>query len=269
MEFNFSVNDLLKDEITIIDNELLPIAVSNSTGRKDWPTLRRMQDKLTVVMDDMGEASRIAQSLNQIITNADRLKKSNHLVYLLRDNVKSNCIVGLLKIGKKNLFVYDRSGKNHELVPMCVLDFYVHESKQRMGCGKYLFEYMLRHQNVGPQHLAVDRPSDKFLFFLRKHYGLTHIIPQVNNFVVFEGFFDGKVDWNCIPTSRRPRSPNSGHNEGTRANRKVTGGIELEDAQNYAPRTPTFNRNLKAFTEEGKPRSERTVGKVRKNVTKK
>lgn len=38
--------------------------------------------------------------------------------------------------------------------------------------------------------LAIDRPSEKFLSFMNKYYGLTDIIPQNNKFVVFEGFFD-------------------------------------------------------------------------------
>ena len=40
-----------------------------------------------------------------------------------------------------------------------------------------------------PQHIAIDRPSHKFLSFLQKHYNLKGTIPQVNNFVVFDGFF--------------------------------------------------------------------------------
>ena len=52
--------------------------------------------------------------------------------------------MGLLKIGTKKLFVYDNQGVHHEMDPMCVLDFYVHESRQRTGCGHKLFEYMLR-----------------------------------------------------------------------------------------------------------------------------
>lgn len=53
-------------------------------------------------------------------------------------------VVGLLKVGRKKLFVFDAAGVHHEMKPLCVLDFYVHESKQRMGCGKALYEYMLR-----------------------------------------------------------------------------------------------------------------------------
>ena len=53
-------------------------------------------------------------------------------------------VVGILKVGTKKLFVYDDCKVQHELEPLCVLDFYVHESRQRMGCGKKLFSYMLQ-----------------------------------------------------------------------------------------------------------------------------
>ena len=38
----------------------------------------------------------------------------------------------------------DDKDKTHELSPLCVLDFYVHESCQRTGRGKALFEHMLQ-----------------------------------------------------------------------------------------------------------------------------
>lgn len=37
--------------------------------------------------------------------------------------------------------------------------------------------------------MAIDRPSDKFLGFLKKHYSLNDPIRQMNNYVVFDGFF--------------------------------------------------------------------------------
>ena len=77
------------------------------------------------------------------------------------------------------MFLLDNAGKPHEMTPMCVLDFYVTEKRQRTGCGKKLFETMLRRENVDPRYLAVDRPSDKLISFLRKHYNLANIIPQV------------------------------------------------------------------------------------------
>lgn len=45
-------------------------------------------------------------------------------------------------------------------------------------------------EKLDVKKIAIDRPSDKFLGFLRKHYGLVNFIPQVNNFVIYDGFFD-------------------------------------------------------------------------------
>ncbi|XP_026541700.1 alpha-tubulin N-acetyltransferase 1-like [Notechis scutatus] len=48
---------------------------------------------------------------------------------------------------------------------------------------------MCIRERVEPYQLAIDRPSEKLLCFLRKHYSLSDVIPQVNNFVIFQGFF--------------------------------------------------------------------------------
>jgi hypothetical protein len=52
-----------------------------------------------------------------------------------------------------------------------------------------LFEYMLNFENIQPKILAYDRPSQKLLGFLKKHYGLNQYIPQNNNYVVFNDYF--------------------------------------------------------------------------------
>lgn len=83
----------------------------------------------------------------------------------------SGCVTGLLKVGTKNLYVFDENGDTKQVAALCVLDFYVHESRQRAGLGKEMFELMLDRENVAPQKLAIDRPSDKLIAFLRKHYG--------------------------------------------------------------------------------------------------
>lgn len=81
--------------------------------------------------------------------------------------------MGILKLGRKRLFLsvssvdfsdrckldsllvslsllgQDPSGGQHEVEPLCVLDFYVHESRQRSGCGKKLFEAMLQVRGEG------------------------------------------------------------------------------------------------------------------------
>lgn len=81
-------------------------------------------------------------------------------------------MTGLLKIGTKNLYVFDENGETKQVPTQCVLDFYIHELRQRAGLGKELFDFMLQRERVkAPVKLAIDRPSDKLIAFLRKHYG--------------------------------------------------------------------------------------------------
>lgn len=52
--------------------------------------------------------------------------------------------------------------------------------------------FSFQEEGIQPVKLAIDRPSEKFLAFLKKHYNLDNPIPQMNNFVVFDGFFPEK-----------------------------------------------------------------------------
>ena len=51
--------------------------------------------------------------------------------------------VGFLKTERRNLFYRDFSGKCIEIKPICVLDFYVHESVQRGGVGKVIIYFFI------------------------------------------------------------------------------------------------------------------------------
>lgn len=84
--------------------------------------------------------------------------------------LSSASVVGMLKVGTKNLYVCDPHGDTKPVMAPCVLDFYVHESRQRSGLGKQLFEAMLADQHNQPSKMAIDRPSEKLLGFLSKHY---------------------------------------------------------------------------------------------------
>jgi len=106
---------------------------------------------------------------------------------------EKNKVLGFLKTGTKKLFITNDLGQMKEIDPVCVLDFYVHETVQRRGIGKELFEMMLTHQKINPAKIAYDKPSPKLLGFLRKHYGLSRYIPQNNNFVVFSAYFTDYV----------------------------------------------------------------------------
>ncbi|CAK9828883.1 Alpha-tubulin N-acetyltransferase [Anthophora retusa] len=188
MEFKFNVNKLLPRYINKVTHTLIP-----EDFKGDRRELHECQRQLSRVLDDMGEASARAQGLNKPITSTLKLRDTDHIVYLLVDHEANNglgSVVGLLKTGSKNLFMFDEMGAHYQLKPRCVLDFYVHESKQRMGLGNVLYHYMLSEENIRPVKLAIDRPSEKFLAFLNKYHGLSKIIPQNNKFVVFQGFFD-------------------------------------------------------------------------------
>ncbi|XP_066293676.1 alpha-tubulin N-acetyltransferase 1-like isoform X1 [Branchiostoma lanceolatum] len=183
MEFPFNIHGLFGEEISLVDSNLAPFRkVSNEP----------LDQNLAKVIDDLGEASAKAQGLHGPITATYKLRNSDHRMYVLKDgqaNSGKGAAVGFIKVGTKKLFILDHHGAQVELTPLCVLDFYVHESRQRTGCGHKLFQHMLKMEKISPQHLAIDRPSNKFTKFLKKHYGLSGTVPQVNNFVVFEGFF--------------------------------------------------------------------------------
>ncbi|XP_037982344.1 alpha-tubulin N-acetyltransferase 1 isoform X3 [Motacilla alba alba] len=137
---------------------------------------------------------RQAQGLSTPVTSAARMESNRHVMYILRDTRSPRgAVLGFLKVGYKKLFLLERDGSHVEVEPLCVLDFYIHESQQRRGLGRELFREMLQRERVQPHRLAVDRPSEKLLAFLSKHFGLRDRIPQVNNFVIFDGFFSTRT----------------------------------------------------------------------------
>ncbi|XP_071947767.1 uncharacterized protein [Antedon mediterranea] len=207
MEFPFNINYLFGEKISMIDNRLNPFKTHGHGN---------LQQNLITVIDAMGKASAKAQGLHGPITLGAKMRFTDHHLYVIKDQATNKgfgSVIGILKIGRKKLFVLDRYSKQHEMKPMCVLDFYVHESVQRRGCGKQLFQHMLNVEGIKPQHLAIDRPSHKFTQFLMKHYNLRSHITQVNNFVIFEGFFNGQpeasYDKKYSMYSRPPLAPNS------------------------------------------------------------
>uniref|UniRef100_A0A1A8I783 Alpha-tubulin N-acetyltransferase 1 n=1 Tax=Nothobranchius kuhntae TaxID=321403 RepID=A0A1A8I783_NOTKU len=184
MDFPFDINQLFSERISILDQNLS--ASRRSMERPD------LQVQISAVIDELGRASAKAQQLAAPVTSASKLQSQSHQLYLLKDRESGGgrgSAVGFLKVGYKKLFLLDQHGVHVEAEPLCVLDFYIAENLQRHGYGLELFSFMLQHKNVEPVLMAYDRPSKKFLAFLAKHYCLVQSVPQVNNFVVFEGFF--------------------------------------------------------------------------------
>ncbi|XP_021073392.1 alpha-tubulin N-acetyltransferase 1 isoform X2 [Mus pahari] len=190
MEFPFDVDALFPERITVLDQHLRPPARRPGTTT---PARVDLQQQIMTIVDELGKASAKAQHLPAPITSALRMQSNRHVIYILKDTsarpAGKGAIIGFLKVGYKKLFVLDDREAHNEVEPLCILDFYIHESVQRHGHGRELFQYMLQKERVEPHQLAIDRPSPKLLRFLNKHYNLETTVPQVNNFVIFEGFF--------------------------------------------------------------------------------
>lgn len=147
------------------------------------------------VLEELGQRSANAQGLRRPVTYGSAQELGDHRVYLLVHGQKA---LGILKVGKKRLFVAsaaktgfaDVQDAFREIEPLCALDFYVHERCQRSGHGRRLFDAMLAQEGLEPARLAYDRPSQKLLEFLKKHYCLSNFLPQSNNFVVYDAYFE-------------------------------------------------------------------------------
>lgn len=135
----------------------------------------------------MGILSAKAQRLGQPISSYKRIAHTDQRLYM---KVSGNLAIGYIKVGPKKLFISTRQSMV-EITPLCVLDFYVHESVQRQGAGQILFQYMLENEGKSAHQLGYDRPSPKFIKFLSTRYSLTEYMPQNNNFVVFNKYFTG------------------------------------------------------------------------------
>ncbi|PRP88593.1 adaptor-related protein complex 2, sigma 1 subunit [Planoprotostelium fungivorum] len=195
MDFGFDLRKILPEEITLWDAHLI----------NDWNNRQKTKKSLSVllqqirqVVDAMGMASAKAQGLPVPITTFDKLAASDHRLYLFCSEDRT--VDGMIKTGRKKLFVSNHQQVIAEIEPNCILDFYVVESKQRSGVGKKLFDNVLK-----PHRLAYDRPSPKFVPFLKKHFGLSTFTPQANNFVVFHEYWTRGPSITQVKSSAAPK----------------------------------------------------------------
>jgi len=152
---------------------------------------------LRQLIDEIGKRSAIAQGLVRgggqpaPVTSFGQMLQSSHRLYMcIQRTEQGRHVLGLLKVGCKQLYHWDSRGSLRELNNhMSVLDFYVDEACQRQGVGIRLFRHVLESEGSSPEKLAYDRPSPKLLAFLHKHYGLRDYTPQKNNFVIYNEFF--------------------------------------------------------------------------------
>ncbi|XP_034122136.1 alpha-tubulin N-acetyltransferase 1 isoform X2 [Drosophila guanche] len=240
VDFRFDIRPLFPEAIVRVTSNLLP-----HTFRGDRRQCLDATSKMSEIIDRLGQLSATSQGLSKPVTTAQRLRMSeNQTIYLLADTEAGHngAVTGLLKVGNKDLYLFDETGQTRkvERAPS-ILDFYVHESRQRAGLGKRLFETMLREENWTPLKCSVDRPSEKLLAFFGKHYGLVRTIPQSNNFVLYEGYFNESNSSNGHAHEQSPQETknglhitNSGNGDGNNIAEMMTAQMDLhhlEDEQ--------------------------------------
>ncbi|KAG2442148.1 hypothetical protein HYH02_009636 [Chlamydomonas schloesseri] len=198
------------------------------------------QELLTKLLDVFGKKSAVAQGLGAPVTDIYRLRSTDQRLYLyMYRESRKTVVLGGLKVGSKRLFVRTATSDLREIEPVCVLDFYVHESCQRQGVGKALFEHFLMAEGHDPATLAYDRPSPKLLAFLQKHYGLDQYVPQSNNYVVYDRYWEL-----CPPGSRQHRGHGamppgaSGHLQGRNGSRGSIASIGTPSGHGGPRATP-------------------------------
>ena len=142
-------------------------------------------------LDTLGAASGVAQGLKVPITSLDKLLASSpaeEVVVVVALDAKS-VPCGYLKYGFKSLYLHKKGGQLTQCRPVCLLDFYVDETRQRQGIGKLLFSRFLEMIHpLAAADVAYDRPSPKLYPFLKKHFGLVNHEASPYGFSVFPGF---------------------------------------------------------------------------------
>mmetsp|Transcript_4821 Transcript_4821/g.10402 ORF Transcript_4821/g.10402 Transcript_4821/m.10402 type:complete len:168 (+) Transcript_4821:102-605(+) len=164
----------------------LPLALP--PGTSCW-TGESLDAQLHEVVDEIGARSAKAQGIKNPFTSASKLIDSDHRLHVVC-NDEGTQMLGFIKIGTKHLYYYAKDGSLTEMDPLCVLDFYVHESCQRMGLGQTLINGMLNVEGVAISELAWDNPSPSSFGLLRKHYGLSEYVDQPNHYVLFSQYFE-------------------------------------------------------------------------------
>ncbi|OHS93927.1 Alpha-tubulin N-acetyltransferase [Tritrichomonas foetus] len=154
---------------------------------------KNLHDDVKSLINKIGLASSKAQGLNHVITSFQSFIGGENTLYLLL-NDENTQVLGFIKVGYRNLFLWDRRGSQHEMKILCLLDFFTYPICQRKGHGRRMIDKMLEDQHKEMKQIPIDRPSNLCLSFMNRHFGLCEYMPQSNNYVVFDQFWETSDD---------------------------------------------------------------------------
>jgi alpha-tubulin N-acetyltransferase 1 len=166
----------------------------------------KFHPEVSSLINQIGIASSRAQGLPHVITNFSTFVNSDNTIYMLisEDGKKA---LGFVKVGTRNLFLWDRRAVQHQKRCVCLLDFFTCPTCQRQGHGKKMIDAMLEDQGLNMVQVPIDRPSNLCLSFMKRHFGLCEYVAQSNNFVVFDQFWQSDSATNTISQYNSGRQP--------------------------------------------------------------
>ncbi|XP_048149024.1 alpha-tubulin N-acetyltransferase 1 isoform X2 [Corvus hawaiiensis] len=159
----------------VVDQHLRPAGRGGTAKREE------LEQQLRTVIDELGKASAKAQGLSTPVTSAARMESNRHVLYILRDTRSPKGAVARVSQGGLQETFPAAPGARPGTLP------------GDAAAGEGAAREAGRGQTLGK---APGVPP--------KHFGLCDLIPQVNNFVIFEGFFSTRT----VPARRpfpRPR----------------------------------------------------------------
>uniref|UniRef100_A0A915DDZ1 N-acetyltransferase domain-containing protein n=1 Tax=Ditylenchus dipsaci TaxID=166011 RepID=A0A915DDZ1_9BILA len=197
-----------------ISGNLAPILGSNLVCLQSTH-LSLLQDKrLLQAIDELGKLSAKHSGNKNPLTSCEKLISSGNVLHLVweYDSEKDvSRLLGYLKVGRKQLYIFDKKMNPYE--------------GNFKGVGTQLFSFMMESEHVDkPGQLAFDNPSATLLSFLAKKFYLDDPIWQNTNFVVFpqlshhpcrrirRQYQKAAVGWNMpLAAMQQPRKYDSGN----------------------------------------------------------
>jgi len=152
---------------------------------KSLPTLNSEHHKIiSHAVTKLAMESAQAQNLLNPITSVSKLSQMpEQRLYMLHSPAFG--FGGMLKVETRNIYMIDDRQNQVQQPTLCVLDFVITSELRRAGCGRILFDKMLKYEKAQASDLAYDRPSARMINFMGKHYGLSNAVMQPNRYMFF------------------------------------------------------------------------------------
>ena len=174
MDFSFNIETVLRCD----QNGMLIINSSHKKFMKfDYYYY------LEMVINSIGSLSSVQRRLKSPITNADLFFGKQNETLIIK--AKGNTVFGFIRVGYKDIYINTLNDVLENINLLCVFDFFVHFTCQRMGYGRELFDKVLELFKVEPSMMAYDKPSQAMNNFMYKHYSLKNPIEQSNHMFIY------------------------------------------------------------------------------------